>query len=118
MKTKIAFPKTKTRKISRKGLVKKLDKAVSVSVIERDKKCVTCDSTDRLGCGHLFSRVAYSTRWDLMNCYAQCWPCNFRHEFDPYPLTNYFINKYGQDTYQVLHSQYVTPRKYKNFQLE
>lgn len=106
------------RKISRKGLVKKLDKLVSQLVVERDGLCVTCGSKKTLGAGHLFSRIAYSTRWDLMNVYAQCWPCNFKHEHDPYPLTNYFIEIWGRQKLEDLHKRYVTPVKYKDFQLK
>ena len=78
------------RKISRKGLVKKLDKLVSQIVILRDKKCVVCGSTNRLGCGHLFTRRYYSTRWDLQYCYAHCWKCNFKNELDRYPFTYFY----------------------------
>lgn len=106
------------RKISRKGLVKKLDKLVSQIVILRDGKCVTCGSTNRLGCGHLFSRIAYSTRWDLDNTFAQCWGCNYKHEYDPYPLTNYYITKFGKPRYDALHALFVTAVPVKTFQLE
>ncbi len=112
------FPKIKTRKITRKGLVRKLDKLVSQIVIARDKKCVCCGNTNNLTGGHLFSRVAYSTRWDLMNVFCQCISCNLRHEYDPYPLTNYFISINGKKAYDNLHRRFVTPKKFKNFQLE
>jgi 5-methylcytosine-specific restriction endonuclease McrA len=107
------------RKISRKGLVKKLDHVVSQIVIARDKKCVICGSTEKLGCGHLFSRVAFSTRWDLDNCYASCWPCNFRHEYDPYPMMEAVKHfKLFDVNIEALHRKYVTPHKYTTPQLE
>ncbi len=105
------------REISRKGLIRKLDKLVSQIVITRDSRCVTCGSSFRLGCGHIFTRGAYSTRWDLENCWAQCWPCNYRHEFDPYPFINWFIKKYGQEKLDKLHTRYRTLRKWKDFEL-
>ena len=105
------------RKISRKGLVKKLDKLVSQIVILRDKKCVVCNSTNRLGCGHLFTRRYYSTRWDLQNCHAQCWKCNFKHELDPYPFTDFYLTKFGKPSYDALHARHVLVSPVKTWQL-
>lgn len=106
------------KKLSRVALVRKLDTVFFRYIRERDKKCVVCGSTDRLTCGHLFSRIAHSTRWSELNCHAQCWPCNYKHEFDPYPMTSWFIKKFGQDTYDKIHLEYATPRKFKDFELE
>jgi hypothetical protein len=125
------------RKITRKGLIRKLDKLVAETVIKRDGKCVVCGSNQKLTCGHLFSRVAYSTRWDLDNCYTQCLSCNFKHEYDPYPLIEYakgqhdtitklvggefvHVGKYksGDVWLAELHLKYVTPHKFKDFELE
>jgi hypothetical protein len=106
------------RKISRKGWVRKLDALVKEIVIKRDEMCVCCGTRSNLTPGHLFSRVAYSTRWDLTNVYAQCASCNSRHERDPYPLTNYFIEIWGRKKLDELHFKYVHPVKYKDFQLE
>jgi hypothetical protein len=105
------------KKISRRSLVKKLDAIVSQYIRARDKKCVVCGSTEKLTNGHLFSRQAYSTRWDEVNCHCQCWGCNYRHEFDYYPYEQWFKNKYGEERYHELHRQFVTPRKFKDFQL-
>lgn len=105
-------------KISRKGIVRKLDKICGDIVKARDGKCVCCGSTSNLQPGHLFSRVAYSTRWDLKNLYAQCRNCNLKHEYDPYPLMNYVTKKYGQKFIDDLHRNYVTVHKYKTFELE
>ena len=94
------------KKPSRKHLVRLLDKAFSDYIRERDGwKCVTCDQTDRerLYCGHLFSRQAYSTRWSERNAFCQCDACNMRHEYDSYPLTAYFLNEYGREAYDALH---------------
>jgi len=106
------------RKISRKGIVKKLDRIVSQIVILRDKRCVTCGSRNNLGCGHLFSRIAYSTRWDLDNCFCSCWNCNFSHEYDPYPLMTYAEKRYGKRKLENLHIKYKTAKKYRNYELE
>ena len=106
------------KKPNRKTLVKKLDKVVSEIVKARDKRCVVCGSIERLGCGHLFSRRNYSTRWDLSNCHAQCWPCNFRHEFDWEPYRAWFVKEYGQEEYDYLYDEYRSIKKWKNWELE
>lgn len=108
------------KKPSRKSLVKKLDVAVSLYIRERDQACVVCGSVEKLTNGHVFSRVAYSTRWDTTldgNCHAQCWSCNFRHEHDAYHYNNWYIIKFGKDRWDELHLRYATPRKYKDFEL-
>ena len=108
------------RKTSRKGWVRMLDKIVSDIVIKRDGLCVCCGSKRNITAGHVFSRVAYSTRWDLTNVYAQCWPCNYRQKIkgDSYPIQNYFIEIWGRAKLDKLHKKYVTLVKYKNYQLE
>lgn len=101
----------------RKKLVKKLDDITSKIVRLRDKKCITCGSMERLGCGHLFSRQAYSTRWDLKNCHAQCWGCNFRHEYDFYRYEQMFKNKYGEEDYHELYRRFNNPHKFSDKEL-
>ena len=104
--------------MTRKQAVKAADKAFSEYIRKRDEYCVTCGSKDRLQCGHLFSRVAYSTRWNEHNAAAQCAACNMRHEYDPGPLTLYFLHRSGQDAYEELHSLHKSPMKFKTYQIE
>lgn len=107
------------RKITRKGWVRKLDALVKQIVIERDgHKCIVCGTTQNLTPGHLFSRVAYSTRWDLDNVYAQCINCNFRHESDPYPMMESVKKIFSSDIVDIIHLKYVTPHKFKTHELE
>ena len=116
---KIGFPKpVRVKKTSRKALVRKLDSLVSKYVIARDKKCVNCGKRENLTGGHLFSRAAYSTRWDVNNVFCQCIGCNMRHEYDPYPLTSYFIEKYNMVEYDALHYKYSHPKKFKDYELQ
>jgi len=103
---------------TRKGWIRKLDKIVSEIVIMRDRKCICCGTDQKLTCGHLFSRVAYSTRWDLENCYAQCLSCNFRHEYDPYPMIQKVSEKHGVGFIDELHSEFVRAVPIKTFQLK
>lgn len=106
------------RKITRKGLIRQLDKAMSISIVERDKICFTCGTTQNLTNGHLFTRGLYIVRWDPLNCHAQCSGCNFRHEFDPAIYQLKFIDKYGLDVYKQLYRKAHTSNKFKDSQLK
>lgn len=106
------------RKISRKGWIRKLDNLVGDIVKQRDMTCVCCGSSSNPTSGHLFSRVAYATRWDLDNCFQQCVNCNLKHEYDPYPLMKYATNLLGQDKIEEIHFRWNHPKKFKDFQLE
>lgn len=105
-------------KITRKGWVRKLDKLVGDIVKERDITCVTCGTSASPTAGHLFSRVAYATRWDLDNVFRQCVSCNLKQEYDPYPMMKYAINLLGEDKVEELHFKYRHVSKLKTFQLE
>lgn len=84
----------------------------------RDPACVTCGSIEKPTCGHVFSRVAYSTRWDERNAGRQCWPCNFKHEYDPYPLTEWARAVLSEEGYKQLHRDYLAPRKFSDAELK
>jgi len=103
---------------TRKGWIRKLDKLMTDIVRLKYKKCVTCGASGNLDCGHLFSRVAYSTRWEMLNCAAQCKSCNFRHEHDSYRYTRWFMETYGQRAYDDLHLMYETPVHLKTHHLK
>lgn len=102
---------------ARKKLIKELDRVFSLYIRKRDGRCVVCGKTENLQCGHLFSRVAYSTRWDVGNCFAQCSGCNLRHEHDAWPFQRWYIKKFGQDHLEALHQRYRSIRKYKDAEL-
>ena len=77
------------RKISRKGLINKLDRIFSEYIRKRDAnkkgicKCITCKREfkwNELDAGHFISRKEMSVRWDERNVAAQCQYCNrFRY---------------------------------------
>jgi hypothetical protein len=77
------------RKISRKGLINKLDRIFSEYIRKRDAdkkgicKCITCQREfkwNELDAGHFISRKEMSVRWDERNVAAQCQYCNrFRY---------------------------------------
>jgi hypothetical protein len=105
----------------RKALVKKLDTVHSQYIRLRDGACVICNNKERLQCGHLFTRAAYSTRWDLDlegNCHANCAPCNIRHEYDPYMFNEWYIRKFGKGRWDDLHRRHKKTFIIKNHELE
>ena len=106
-------------KIGERSLtIKKLDKEFSRFIRNRDKRCVLCGKTENLQCGHLFSRVAHSTRWSEVNCHGQCSGCNVYHEHNPHKFTIWFINKFGVDKYKLLFFQHNQTRKYTTGELQ
>jgi hypothetical protein len=108
----------RVKKSSIARLKRELDKLVSQIVILRDGGCVVCGKRTNLQCGHLFSRAHLSTRWSLVNCNCQCSGCNFKHEFDTYPYTYWFFERYGKDEWDKLHEEYMTIKKWTRSELE
>lgn len=110
----------KPQKSNRKKLVKELDRVFSIFIRQRDKRCVTCKNLNGLPltCGHLFSRVAYSTRWDELNCHCQCTGCNMYHEHNAHRFTGWFIKKFGVEKYELLSRRYAHTAKLSNSDIE
>ena len=98
------------RRSDRKRAVDYADKWFSLYIRDRDKKCAVCGSSGSLQCGHIFSRIAYSTRWDERNAFALCSSDNMAAEYDPWPMLE-AARKKGIKL-DVLHLDYVRPRKF------
>jgi hypothetical protein len=105
-------------KLTRSGLIKKCDDTWSLLVRLVDGRCVICGATEGLQCGHLFSRVSYTTRYLPLNCWCQCRGCNVRHEFDPFPFNDWFIRRYDLETWERLHALASHHTNVKNWQLQ
>ena len=94
------------RKISRKGLIKKLDSALSKFIRQRNAvdgyvKCVTCGTRKHwkeVDAGHFVSRRHYATRWNPQNVHAQCKSCNGFHAGQNYLMGKYIDKTYGIGT--------------------
>lgn len=114
---KPGFRIKKPKPVSRKATVKRLDAVFSKFIRQRDKRCVQCGTMENLTCGHVFSRVNYSTRWDENNCYAQCMGCNLRHEYEPYPFYQWTIKKLGQEAFDELYVKHAKVKKYSTYDL-
>ena len=111
-------PIRKRGKSQRKKLVAELDRVFSLYIRKRDGRCVLCGTTERLQCGHLFSRTAYSTRWHTANAHGQCAKHNLMHEHDAWPFYSWFIHKFGREKFEQMHVAYNTPRKFTDAELE
>lgn len=93
------------RKISRKGLVKKLDTIFSIYIRLRKAddlgvvSCYTCGKKDyykKMQCGHFMSRKYYSTRWEELNCQVQCYSCNVMRYGEQYKYGLELQKEYGK----------------------
>lgn len=109
-------------KLDRKTLTKRCDKLrQTIARYEGAKKrggiwinrCVTCDKPvpcDRANGGHMIPRSCYPLRWDKKNVHCQCVHCNLYKNGAYLEYSQWFINKYGQKTFD----QYVNT--YKSWQ--
>mgnify|MGYP003630912906 CR=1 FL=1 len=114
------------RKISRKGLVKKLDKAFSEYIRRRYIKneiveCVTCGVKKHwkeVDAGHFVSRRHYATRWNPINVFAQCKKCNGFAAGENYLFGKYIDKNYGIGTADELIKLSKQITKIMNYELE
>ena len=78
---KSRVPKSRT---TEQTLIAKLDKVFSLFIRQRDSrdgyfKCISCGRIKeywQADCGHYINRAVMATRYDEMNCNAQCRHCN------------------------------------------
>ena len=105
----------------RKRVVRRLDEVVSKYIRLRDKKCVQWGKQEKLTNGHVFSRRAYNTRWDVSengNCHTQCWGCNFSHVNDNYDYYKWYIDKFGAERVDELRFEFKKSVKFTTAELE
>lgn len=117
------------KKSNLSSLVKKLDKEFSLFIRLRDSKafgfkafkCISCGQIkpfEKADCGHYYSRVKMSTRFDEDNAHAECSACN-RYRADH--LDGYrenLIKKIGQPRFDVLRYRSNQTKKWSAFELE
>ena len=124
----------KTRKISHKGLVRKLDDLFSKYIRKRDVftqnsigvticKCCTCeqfkiDENGDIHAGHFQKRGKWNTRYDERNVNAQCKACNTFKGGRDFEYGLYIDNKYGKGTAEALYIKAKIPKKYMRVELE
>ena len=114
-KTKYKLKKIKNAKvIPLKNLREELDRLFSIFIRQRDcdfanggkvGKCYTCDTIlpfKNLQCGHFVSRRELPTRWDEVNCHAQCVSCNIFKHGNMVRYAEHMIEDYGPDILRLL----------------
>ena len=99
------------KKSTRSKLVKKLDTIFSLYIRLRNSEneiieCFTCGKNahykDNMQCGHFQSRKYYATRWNTINCQAQCKSCNVFKYGEQFIFGNRLNAKYGEGTSEKL----------------
>jgi hypothetical protein len=114
------------RKITRPGLIRKLDGLVSQYVRRRDSymncaghegyaSCVTCGKTAHwqdMQCGHWIKRGHASTRFDLRNVYAQCPGCNMFSGGRQDEMAGHILALHGPETVKELLTLKRTPKRW------
>ena len=114
----------KTKK--KPDLKAKLDKVFSEYIRKRDTrngvfKCISCGRLlpyEQADCGHYINRKHMSTRFDEMNCNAQCRSCN---RFDEGNIQGYrrgLVALYGEQQVTLLEAKKHNLRKYSDFEYE
>ena len=93
--------KKKVRSLS--AITRDLDTVVSKIVRLRDKRCVTCNSTDDPQAGHFESRKHLAIRWDLTNVHQQCSECNCFLNGNMVAYYKFIQRTYGEKYPDLLH---------------
>ena len=114
----------KTKK--KPDLKAKLDKVFSEYIRKRDTRngvfrCISCGRLlpyEQADCGHYINRKHMATRFDEMNCNAQCRSCN---RFDEGNIQGYrrgLVSLYGEQQVNLLEAKKHNFRKYSDFEYE
>lgn len=97
--------------VTRKEIIKRLDRLrQTYARYEGAKKkngiwvntCVTCGAVfpcDKTNGGHFCSRSCYPLRWDEKNVHCQCVRCNLYKNGAYIEYSQWFIKKYGEETF-------------------
>ena len=100
-------------KLTRKEIIKRLDKIrQTYARYEGAKKkngtwvntCVTCGAVlpcNKMNGGHFIPRACYPLRWDIKNVHCQCVRCNLYKNGAYLEYSQWFINEYGQKTFDL-----------------
>ena len=89
------------KKLTKKQVVKRLDKLFSELVRREWKRCPFCNKPSEC-CFHFVTRTKYSVRWSFINTVGSCRGCNFKYEHDPHFAIQWFIETSGLNGYFAL----------------
>lgn len=103
-------------KTPRQKIITKLDDVVRQILRKKYPEiCVVCgkktgwyhpkENTGGLQVGHFVSRRFYALRWDLRNVHPQCSSCNFLHNNNPIPYTQFMLDYHGSHVIDELEAK-------------
>lgn len=99
------------KKLTRSGLITKIDRAFSRFIRKRDADpdgfctCVTCGERRHMSemhAGHFVRRRHMAVRWDELNVHPQCVYCNTFLDGNEAEYARFIIDTYGRDTFDRL----------------
>ena len=105
LKRKATVPMKAKQSSPRINLKRKAWEIFSKWIRNRDKRCVTCGSTNQLQAGHFWHGVL---DFDEMNINAQCVKCNKYLSGNLAPYSVYLVNKHGIDKFKDLEKRHWT----------
>lgn len=123
------FDKTGVTIKKKPDLKAKLDKEFSMYIRLRDSqvfdfrafRCISCGQIkpfNKADCGHYFSRSHLATRFDELNCWAECSYCNrFKADHLEGYRTN-LIRKIGKERFDMLKVKATSTSKISDFEYE
>lgn len=120
------FEKAGIKVKKKPDLKARLDREFSLYVRLRDSsggyfRCISCGQTKpfaQADCGHYINRQHMSTRFDEMNCNAQCRKCNRFMEGNMQGYRQGLVAKYGEQKVLLLEAKKNQARKYSDFEYE
>ena len=107
-------------------LIAKLDRVFSLYIRHRDSKdgyfkCISCgriEAYKQADCGHFVNRSYMSTRYDEINCNAQCRHCNRYKDGNTEEYRRGLLKKYGENAVDILEIKKSMTVKMAPFELE
>lgn len=108
------------RKITRKGLIRKLDKICS-DIVRGRGYCQKCNQSDprHLQTAHIFSRRFHNTRWDIkLNLVCLCDKCHWDAHLKPLLFSEWVKDFLGEYNYNALKNNAATIKKWTTEELK
>jgi len=106
---------------TRKSLIAKADKLVSLIVRARDGRCVECGSVENLTNGHVLGRRSFATRFDITpdgDCHTQCWADNFRAaRTGAVAYHAWYVRTFGAEAFDALYRRWAAGKKWSRVEL-
>lgn len=105
------------KKITKRSLIRKLDKLVS-EIVRSKGSCERCGGITNLQCCHIFSRKYMNTRFLLDNLICMDASCHFWSHANPILFTEFVRKHLGEEKYEVLKESHNQIVKYTLADLE